>query len=206
MYWQQGGNPYLDPEKSWYQTIKFKLFLDDSYSNIYLNIGDRYTDDLIQWVPIDESFFVWQPQNIASSRRTNITIGSQYKFVRLPLQIAIHTTYQKTKDIDLDKPLLYTPELIGYAGVVYTSSSIQISLNTHYTGERVSSYGYPDDELLPSYIIANAAFQYQIPIFGNQLSISLDINNILNKQFETINGYPEPGRAARIGIKYMLNN
>ena len=207
LYWQPGGNPNLEPEKSRYQTIKFKLFLDDSYSNnIYFNISDRYTDDLIQWVPIDESFFVWQPQNIASSRRTNITFGSQYKLERLPLQIAIHTTYQKTKDIDMDKPLLYAPELIGYAGVVYSSSSIQISLNTHYIGERVSYYGYPDDELLPSYIITNAAFQYQIPIIGNQLSITLDINNVLDRQFETINGYPEPGRAAKIGIKYMLNN
>ena len=206
LYWQPGGNPNLDPEKSQYQTIKYKLFFDDSYSNIYLNIGDRYTDDLIQWVPIDESFFVWQPQNIASSRRTNITIGSQYKLERLPLQIAIHTTYQKTKDNDLDKPLLYAPELIGYAGIVYTSSAIKISLNTHYTGEKVSSYGYPDDELLPAFIITNAAFQYQIPIFGNHISISLDINNILDKQYETINGYPEPGRAARFGLKYMLNN
>jgi len=206
LYWQPGGNPNLDPEKSWYQTIKYKLFLDDSYSNIYLNIGERYTDDLIQWVPIDESFYIWQPQNITSSRRTNITIGSQYNLERLPLQIAIHTTYQKTKDTDSDKPLLYAPELIGYAELAYSSSSIQISLNTHYTGERVSSYGYPDDELLSSYIITNAAIQYQIPIFGNQISILLDINNILDKQFETINGYPEPGRAAKIGIKYMLNN
>ena len=106
----------------------------------------------------------------------------------------------------MDKPLLYAPELIGFAGVSYSSSSIQISINTHFTGERVSSYGYPDSELLPSYLITNAAFQYQIPIFSNQISISLDINNILDKQFETINGYPESGRTARIGIKYMLNN
>lgn len=207
LYWQPGGNPDLDPEKSRYQIIKYKLYLNDNYlNNIYFNIGDRYTNDLIQWVPIDESFYIWQPQNIASSRRTNFTIGSQINLENLPLQIALHATYQKTKDIDLDKPLLYAPEFIGYAGVVYSSSVIQISLNAHYTGERISSYGFPDDVLLPSYIQTNAAFQYQLPILGNQLSVSLAVNNILDKQFETISGYPEPGRTIRLGLKYMLNN
>lgn len=207
LYWQPGGNPDLDPEKSRYQIIKYKLYLNDNYlNNIYFNIGNRYTNDLIQWVPIDESFYIWQPQNIASSRRTNFTIGSQINLENLPLQIALHATYQKTKDIDLDKPLLYASEFIGYAGVVYSSSIIQISLNAHYTGERISSYGHPDDELLPSYIQTNATLQYQLPIFGNQLSLMLHIDNILDKQFETISGYPEPGRTIRLGLKYMLNN
>lgn len=207
LYWQPGGNPDLDPEKSRYQIIKYKLYLHDNYlNNIYINIGDRYTDDLIQWVPIDESSFIWQPQNIASSRRTNFTVGSQINLENLPLQIAVHATYQKTKDIDLDKSLLYAPEFIGYAGVVYSSSIIQVSLNAHYTGERISSYGYPDDELLPSYIQTNATLQYLLPILGNQLSVIFDVNNVLDKQFESISGYPEPGRTIRFGLKYMLTN
>lgn len=207
LYWQPGGNPDLDPEQSRYQIIKYKIYFNDNYlNNVYFNIGDRYTDDLIQWVPIDETFFVWQPQNIASSRRTNITLGSQINLKNLPLQIAMHATYQKTKDIDLDKPLLYAPEFIGYAGVVYSSSVIQISLNAHYTGHKISSYGFPDDVLLPSYIQTNAAFQYQLPILGNQLSMLFAVNNILDKQFETISGYPEPGRTIRLGLKYILNN
>ncbi len=207
LYWQPGGNPDLDPEKSWYQTIKYKLYLDDHYlNNIYFNIGDRYTDDLIQWVPIDESFFVWQPKNIASSRRTNFTVGSQMNLENLPLQIALHATYQKTKDIDLDKQLLYAPAVIGYAGISYHSPVFQISLNAHYTGERISSYGYPDDELLPSYIQTNATFQYLLSLFGNQLSLMLDVNNVLDKQFESIDGYPEPGRTIRLGLKYILSS
>ena len=207
LYWQPGGNPDLDPEKSRYQIIKYKLYLNDNYlNNIFFNIGDRHTDDLIQWAPIDETFLVWQPQNIASSRRTNFTVGSQINLDNFPLQIALHATYQKPKDIDLNKPLLYAPKFIGYAGVVYSSSIIQISLNTHYTGERISSYWYSNDELLASYIQTNATLQYQLPIFGNQLSLMLHINNILDKQFETISDYPEPGRTVRLGLKFMLIN
>ena len=207
LYWQPGGNPDLTPENSRYQIIKYKLYLNNNYlDNIYFDIGDRYTEDLIQWVPIDESFFIWQPQNIANSRRTNFTVGSQFNLKNLPLQIVVHGTYQKTSDINLDKPLPYAPELIGYAGVIYSSSIFKMSLNAHYTGERVSSYGYPDDELLPSYIQTNAVLQCQLSIFGNQLLLWLDINNILNNQFESINGYPEPDRTMRLGLNYILSD
>ncbi|MFC1527213.1 TonB-dependent receptor [Candidatus Neomarinimicrobiota bacterium] len=71
---------------------------------------------------------------------------------------------------------------------------------------RISSYDYPYDELLPSYIQTNATIQYQLPIFGNQLLLWLDINNILDKQFESISGYPEPGRTIRLGLKYILSD
>jgi outer membrane cobalamin receptor len=207
LYWQPGGNPDLYPEKSRYQTIKYKLYLNDNYlNNIYFNVGNRSTDDLIQWVPIDESFFVWQPQNIASSRRTNFTIGSQINLGNLPLQIVLHATYQNTKDIDLDKALLYAPEVIGYAGINYITKVLNITFNAHYTDKRISSYGYPDDESLPSYIQTNATFQYLLSLFGNQFSLMLDVNNVFDKQFESINGYPEPGRTIRLGLKYMLTN
>ena len=91
LYWPLSGNPDLKPEDSKYQSFKLKLnSVSNPLSNIYFNITDRYTDDLIQWVPIDETFFIWQPRNIARSHRTNFTIGSQYNLEKLPLQIASH--------------------------------------------------------------------------------------------------------------------
>jgi len=210
MYWQPGGNPNLEPEKSWYIVLKYKFYLNDNYlNNIYFNIADRHTDNLIQWIPIDETFFIWQPRNIARSHRTNFTIGSQYNLEKLPLQIAMHATYQKTNDIDLDKPLLHAPEIIGFAGMNYTINALNIALSAHYTGERITAYpnfSNPDDTMLPSYVQTTATLQYQLPLLGNQFSIMLDVNNILDKQFESISGYPEPGRNFRIGIKYFISN
>lgn len=212
LYWPEDnyirGNPDLKPEDSRYQSLKFKLnSISNPLNNIYFNIADRHTNDLIQWGLISDDFFaILQPQNIANSRRTNFTVGSQINLENLPLQIALHATYQKTKDIDLDKALLYAPEVIGYAGISYDIKALNIAFSAHYTGERISSYGLPDDTLLPSYIQTNATFQYKLPILGNQLSVLFAVNNLLDKQFETISGYPEPGRTIRLGLKYMLNN
>lgn len=208
LYWPQSGNPDLKPEDSRYQSLKFKLSsINNPWGNIYFNITDRHTNNLIQWAPISEGSFIWQPQNIASSRRTNFTVGNQFNLDNLPLQIALHATYQKTKDIELDKPLLYAPEFIGYAGINYAIDALNIAISAHYTGKRIASYpnfSNPDDTLLPAYIQTNAAIQYQLPIFGNQFSLMINVNNILDKQFESISGYPEPCRNIRLGLKYML--
>lgn len=208
LYWPQSGNPDLKPEDSRYQSLKFKLSsINNPWGNIYFNITDRHTNNLIQWAPISEGSFIWQPQNIASSRRTNFTVGNQFNLDNLPLQIALHATYQKTKDIELDKPLLYAPEFIGYAGINYAIDALNIAISAHYTGKRIASYpnfSNPDDTLLSAYIQTNAAIQYQLPIFGNQFSLMINVNNILDKQFESISGYPEPCRNIRLGLKYML--
>jgi len=208
LYWPQSGNPDLKPEDSKYQSFKLKLIsVSNPISNIYFNITDRQTTDLIQWAPISEESFVWQPQNIASSRRTNFTIGSQFEIENTPFQIAMHVTYQETKDIDLDKPLLYAPEFIGFVGINCTMNLLNLALSAHYTGKRIAAYPYfsnPDDTMLPSYVQTNAIFQYQLPISENQLSITLNISNVLDKQFESISGYPEPGRNIRIGVQYIL--
>lgn len=208
LYWPQSGNPDLKPEDSRYQSLKFKLSsINNPWGNIYFNITDRHTNNLIQWAPISEGSFIWQPQNIASSRRTNFTVGNQFNLDNLPLQIALHATYQKTKDIELDKPLLYAPKFIGYAGINYAIDALNIAISAHYTGKRIASYpnfSNPDDTLLPAYIQTNAAIQYQLPIFGNQFSLMINVNNILDKQFESISGYPEPGRAIKFGLKYRL--
>ena len=81
----------------------------------------------------------------------------------------------------------------------------QIIIDAHYTGERISTYSIPNDELLPYYIQTNAAVQYHLSLLEHKLSIILHINNLLDRQFESINGFPEPGRNFRIGIKYFLS-
>ncbi len=207
LYWQPGGNPELHPEKSKYNTLKYKLYLnEDDLSNVYLNIGGRITNDLIQWAPIDETNFIWQPQNIASSKRTNLTIGGQLKFRSLPIQISAHYTLQKTKDIDLNKPLLYAPENIGYIRISYDYRSLTLGFQTHYTGERLANYNFPLDTNLPDYWLASASLEYKIELLSNSLILNVDLNNLLNLQYMSINGYPEPGRMFNFGIKYQLTN
>jgi len=204
MYWNPGGNPDLKSELSWYHTFKVSNhFSNNSFNKIYLYLSDRHSDQLIQWVPIDDTYFVWEPRNIAKSRRSNATIGLQYQIKVIPIRVSGHYTYQVTKDIDLDQPLLYAPKNIAFIGLQYINKNLSIGLQTHYTDERVIAYGDPN-EVLEGYLLTNAALQYNFNILSHLLSLSLEINNILNKEYVVMNGYPEPGRTINIGITYAL--
>lgn len=206
LYWQPGGNPELNPEKSKYHTIKYRLYWKaDNFSNFYFNIGNKITDDLIQWVPIDESYYIWQPQNIASSSRTNLTIGGQYDFEIIPLQISGHFTYQKTKNIDLNKQLLYAPQYIGFIGLSFNHQTFRIGVQTHYTGSRLAAYGHHDDTYLPDYWYTSISLEYKTEVFGNLVLFKIDVKNLLDAPYMSINSYPEPGRIVNFGIKYELS-
>ncbi len=206
LYWNPGGNPDLKPESSWIQSLKSKIYLGENRnSNVYINISDNHATDLIQWAPIDETFLVWQPQNIAKSHRTNFTIGNQSTFKKIPLQFAIHATYLKSEDLDLNKPLLNTPELIGFIGVDYTFSALNIGLQAHYTGERISQYGFDEDTYLKEYWYTTATIMYNTAILGNTISVGLDVSNIFDKQYMVISDYPEPGRMLNLQLKYLFN-
>ena len=207
LYWNPGGNSNLESETSWNQSLKFKYYFNNNYSNnIYLNIYDKHTEDLIQWVPIIETPSVWQSQNIARSRQSNITIGTRFSLIAMPLQVTSHATYQKTEDLILKKPLIYAPNVIGFIGLSYDFYRVNLGFQTHYTGERIASYGSENDTNLPAYWYTSATIMYKTELLGNTVSFLIDTANLLDKKYMSINGYPEPGRRIVFGIKYELAN
>lgn len=207
LYWNPGGNPDLKPEKSWNHSFKYKFYLNNEYTNnIYINISDNHAIDLIQWTPTDETLLVWQPQNIAKSRRTNITLGNQVTLTQLPLQLAWHATYQKTEDLDLNKQLLFAPKFIGFIGFNYSTQGFSIGVQAHYTGERLAQYGVEDNTSIPGYWSTSAVLKYQKKLLGNSLQFILDASNLFNKQYMVMNDYPEPGRIINFCLKYVLSD
>lgn len=206
LYWNPGGNPDLKPESSWIQSLKAKINLGENRtSNVYINISDNHAIDLIQWAPTDATFSVWQPQNIAKSRRTNITIGNQSTFETIPLQFVWHATYLKSVDIDLNKPLLNAPELLGFVGANYSFSALIIGLQAHYTGERLSQYAVDSDTYLNGFWYSTVTLMYNTVILGNRITVGLDLSNVFDKQYMVISDYPEPGRLLNLQIKYLFN-
>jgi len=72
------------------------------------------------------------------------------------------------------------------------------NISGYFTGKRYD-YNYPGQIIDPGYALINLAATYHL---ARGFSFYGRINNLANKQYEEVYGYPALGREFRIGVKY----
>ena len=109
------------------------------------------------------------------------------------------------EDTDVyNKPICYSPTLsYGITGIVgWRKLSLTVS-NLHVS-ERMWSYADPEDILKP-YNNVDLKATYSYPVNKKiDLGVSLEINDLLNEQYEHIPRYPMPGRNYRLTFTFSL--
>ncbi|HQH56776.1 MAG TPA: TonB-dependent receptor, partial [Candidatus Marinimicrobia bacterium] len=71
-----------------------------------------------------------------------------------------------------------------------------------YVGARIAMYNWPEDIILAEYLVLNANLAYKVNTTIGRFTIVAGCDNITNKSFESMQGYPEPGRAFTGTIEY----
>ena len=188
MYWIPGGNEHLQPE----QAIKVMIINSWQSEKSKFDLTTRHikSTDLIQWVPGDNH---WIAENIASTERTSLTLSTQ---LLLPfLDFNGHITRLWTRDYNRNNALRYAPDYSGFISLSKNFKRISFTLSGYYTGEQIAMYDFPEDEILPDYIFSSAFISVKQSIFSQIITFTFSIENMFDKQFQTVLGYPEPGRA-----------
>ena len=206
LYWK--GNPELKPEFSDYKKVKWEHTFDKE-NFLSVTYIDRKNRDLIQWIP-DETGWVWQPFNLAKTRRQNATLFGKASLNILSLSLQGYFTLMKNRDEDDLKPLLYTPDRIGNVGLHFDGSAISWSLQVQNTGERrytVTDYDENGnlvikDQFMKEFTAVSVSLLYKPPIYDNRFDITLIIENLFDKDIRTLPGYPEPGRTFKLSLGY----
>lgn len=206
LYWN--GNPGLKPEFSDYSKVKWEHTFDEE-NFLSVTYIDRKSRDLIQWIP-DETGWVWQPFNLAKTRRQIVTLFGKALLNELPFSLQGHFTLMNTRDEEDWKPLLYTPDRIGNVGLHFDGSAISWSLQVQYMGERrytVTDYDENwnpviKDQFTKEFTAVFVSLLYKPPLYDNRFDITLIIENLFDKDIQTILGYPEPGRTFKLSLGY----
>ncbi|MCH7612795.1 MAG: TonB-dependent receptor [Candidatus Marinimicrobia bacterium] len=188
MYWIPGGNEHLQPEEA----VKVMIIHSWQSEKSKFDLTTRHikSTNLIQWVPGENH---WQAENIASTDRTSLTLSSQ---LLLPFfDFNGHITRLWTRDYHRKNSLRYAPDYSGFIALSKNFKSVSIAISGHYTGERIAMYDFPEDEILPDYFISSASISFDQSIFNQIITVSFSIENMSDKQYQTVLGYPEPGRA-----------
>ena len=200
-YWQPGGNPDLEPEESWNEEagISVENKFPSADVKISFTAFNSRVENWILWLPGDSFWSVENAQEVWS-RGFEINGNQSVSCSRLDLYFAESYTFSKAtnekKLFDLDasykRQLIYTPlhRFVIKAGAMM--KGYNLALKGDFTGEIFTSKD--NVESLPPFFLLDAVVSKSFVIKKEYpLSIQLNLNNILNNDYQSIPYRPMPG-------------
>jgi len=205
LYWIPGGNPDLKAETARVLTLNSSHPYARN-GNLQLQFQVKESENLIQWMP-SQSY--WQPTNIDSASRTSMKVTWQQDLPALHLELFAHVTHARSRyqvsGPHYDKALRYAPLWTGNLGIRWTPAASILRLEGHYIDERIAMYSYPLDAILPAVWTWTAAFGQTLDLKPMTFTLSLVCDNLLDIHYDTILGYPEPGRTWRLTLQTSIH-
>ena len=205
------GNPDLSPEKS--QT--YEAGMDVFYRSLSGSITGFYTDftDKIESIVLSNGDRSWE--NLGKARISGVEgnlsfdLGDYFNWDYEIKPYAGFTYLTEYEDRETGTDLLETSDLTASYGIsVSDFQGFSARLNFSYIGAKTvtdfeSGFPYTDVEL-KSFTVASLTVKKQLfqSAKAGKMSLTGEINNLFDKQYEYTKGYPMPGRSFYVGLNY----
>lgn len=204
------GNPDLDPEKS--DTYEGGLDFSQNSFNLSLTYFHTDFDDKIESYTKPNGDTSWR--NLGEAEIEGIEgsfsfdMGSLFSWdyqVKPYVSVIYLPTYE---DKETDEDLKYTSEYnVSYGITVSDFSGLSANLNLAYTGKQdITDYegGTYKTITKGGFTVANLTISKKILNIKKYGGITLkgEIQNLFDKDYEYIQGYPMPGRNFFLGMRY----
>lgn len=202
LYWKNSGNENLKPEKSFNAEMGFYYFF---YEFLNAQIDFSYTYILavnkIVWSPQSNGF--WSPQNIAKSVSNNLsfniqlskTISNDLKFnVNAGLQLvnSKKTSENYKNDPTKNKYVPYIP--LQSTNINFSVQQKLFEINIFYSCIGKRYFDFVNAILMKPFDLIDANISYKLSLFNVNTKLRFEVNNLFNKDYEIISGYPMPLR------------
>jgi len=202
LYWPASaytaGNPNLKPETAW----NYELGAEKDFQSLAaIKIAGFYRDvkDLINWAP--DANFVWRPSNISDAK----IWGAEAEFVYYPAKgwaIPLNYSYLYPRDESTGDPIPNRPKHVVNAGVDYRSP---IGLKGSLKGRYVWLYTSQGSTLNQDYFVLDARVGYEFKVWQYLSGEAyLSLTNALDKEYQTVEGYPMPPRSLYGGVSIVF--
>ncbi|MFV8225990.1 TonB-dependent receptor [Christiangramia aquimixticola] len=199
LFWVQGGNPDLKPEKSYQAEISNVIQLKNlefGFTTFYIDL-----DQIIRWTPNNAG--VWTPENTAEVYNYGVEVFLTAQPVIGQRHLRISGNYAFTKSIDQSSgnQLIYTPLHKANLTAAYELDRFIFSLKSLYHG---SIYTSSDNQYyLEDYSIAGLEISYRL-LKEPSLELGAEINNIFNTKYQSLPGRIMPGRSFNTHLTFKF--
>jgi len=199
------GNPNLTPEDAWNKEggFDYKSDVVEFSSTVY----SLHISDMIVWQQQDNGN--WMPDNVkevwSRGLESNLKIKvkdlsmiANYSFTRSTSEITTDNL-----DISVGKQLRYVPFHKGNISFILSEGDLDFVFNQSYTGEVTTTYGSKEDKRLDAFILTDIAIRSEFK--KSPISLECKVKNLLDKEYQTYQNYPNPGRELLLTLKYIIN-
>jgi vitamin B12 transporter len=182
------GNSNLSPEESESYEVGLEQKIDNNLT-LRTTYFHTHIKNLIDIVGIEY-------QNVGKARIWGIENSLKYDFnEKTNLKIAY--THMDTEDKSDGSRLLRRPDNKVTISFNIAINKLELSSDLSYVGNRADSSGVK----LKSYILGNIAFNYQV---NDNLDAFLRFENVLDYDYELVDGYQTPEFSWYLGAKYTF--
>ena len=199
------GNPNLKPEKS----ETYEGGIDFSYASFDSSLTYFHTDykDKIQTYTTMGGDKSWK--NLGKAEIEGIEGNLSYdvgSFFSWDYQVKPYVSFTyltKYKDKETDKDLTYTSDIhVSYGITISDLDGFSANLNLAYTGKQ--DITYPSTMTKGSFTVANFTVSKKIIDSEKYGGVTLrgEIQNLFDKDYSYVEGYPMPGRSFFLGLRY----
>jgi vitamin B12 transporter len=199
------GNPNLKPEKS----ETYEGGIDFSYASFDSSLTYFHTDfkDKIQTYTTTGGDESWENLGKAEIEgvegNLSYDVGSLFSWDYQVKPYVSFTYLTKYKDKEADEDLKYTSDLhVSYGITVSDLDGFSANLNLAYIGKQ--DITYPSTMTKGSFTVANFTISKKIIDSENYGGVTLrgEIQNLFDKDYSYVEGYPMPGRMFFLGLRY----
>lgn len=216
LYYTFVGNVYLKPEftnqynigvtygksfdKTWLRNIELQA--DIYYNEVQNKIVATPTSNFFRWTMVN--------LGMVEIRGLDMSVQTEWLLGSVNVNTRMNYTYQKAQDFT-------DPEAEFYGGQIpyipWHSGSAVVNMNWMkweanysfiYTGERYSSQANIPVNYQQSWYTSDFSVARRIPLGIGEFKATLEINNILNQQYEVVSCYPMPGRNFKFILQYSF--
>jgi vitamin B12 transporter len=209
LYWIEGGNPALKPERALSFDAGFRCDLDLAGSlrieGSYFSIDSR---DRIVWVPASGTF--WSPKNISSVTSHGAEAEAVWTGFEGAIRLTLNGTWTDVTKTSADFPgdptegkrLIYEPAQTLNGVAEGRMGPVTLLLRHSWISYRYTTE--INDRFLPAYSLESAAIRYGLPIGPFGASLKAEVNNIFNTSYQVVSLYPMPLREVRVTLEAGL--
>ena len=218
LYWRVYGNPDLHPETDYaaegsiiysYINKKRNFFLEAEITGYYSKMID-----LITWTPVTGNSSIWKPENISEVLARGAEVGLNFWVEVWKGKISLDNNYSYCKstsekakspqDASVGKQLMYIPVHSLNSTLTLKRNEFYLSYNFIFVSKRYT--GSDNETYMPAYSLSNIIFGKNIHLFKFIVSLQLQINNLLDLDYQSIVERPMPGRNFALTLKFNFLN